>query len=208
MTLAVRVREDRVGVRVEPVEHLRDRRDELDRVGLEAGDDAPPGTPSPSRTRRWRRCVESGRSISGRIGISFASTVSSVIAVPVTQSCLPLVDAGLDRRDLVLGGLVERARPAAWIRATDGSTNRVVAGDRRLTSDPTARTAAISGRRDPGDRDGVRRRGDEDRGEAEVDQGEDARPTPASRSPGSGRTGRRTCRRSPRACSTARSRPA
>ena len=29
-----------------------------------------------------------GRSISGRIGMSLASTVSSVMEVPVTQSCL------------------------------------------------------------------------------------------------------------------------
>ena len=47
---------------------------------------APPGTPSPSRTRRPARRVDSGRAISGRIGISLASTVSSVIDVPATQS--------------------------------------------------------------------------------------------------------------------------
>ena len=53
--------------------------------------------------------LESGRSISGRIGISLASTVSRVIAVPVTNSCLPLVLAGLDGGDLVLPGLEQGA---------------------------------------------------------------------------------------------------
>ena len=35
--------------------------------------------------------VDSGRSMSGRTGMSFASTVSSVIDVPVTQSSWALI---------------------------------------------------------------------------------------------------------------------
>ena len=47
---------------------------------------------------------DSGLAMSGRIGISLASTVRRVIDVPATQSSRVVVAlAGLDRRDLVLG---------------------------------------------------------------------------------------------------------
>ena len=56
--VAVRVREDRARVGVEVAEHQRDRRDELDRVGLEAGDQRRRGRRSPSRTRRSARVFD------------------------------------------------------------------------------------------------------------------------------------------------------
>ncbi len=57
-----------------------------------------------------RALVESGRSISGRIGMSFASTVSRVIEVPVTHSSgYPLTLPAVHGRDLVLPARVQLA---------------------------------------------------------------------------------------------------
>ena len=70
--------------------------------------DARKADPIPNATTR--ACVEAGRAMSGRTGISLASTVSSVIDVPATQSSGVERDlAGLDRGDLVLGRVEDLA---------------------------------------------------------------------------------------------------
>ena len=67
---------------------------------------------------------ESGRRMSGRIGMSFASTVSRVIDVPVTHSCFDplIVPAWTDAISSSVAPTI--VPPARSIRATLGSMNR------------------------------------------------------------------------------------
>ena len=160
----------------------------------------------PERHDRGASSTRAGR-ISGRIGISLASTVSRVIAVPVTQSCLcRLVAPGLDRCDLVLG------------RSGSGPARALDARDRRVDERPRRRR----GRRRWRPRRRARprrshaparrvagpppqRQGDGQRGVHERDHADGVRRPDRA---GSRRTGRRTSRRSRPTVFAARSRPA
>ena len=143
---------------------------------------------------------DSGRRISGRIGMSFASTVSSVIDVPVTHSSSGDDLARLDRRDLVLR-LAKIVPPAFRARAPRPGRRRS-----RASIDPTTiarpTTAAPSRRSRPrGPVDPSRRRQTSTSAVSDVDRAPGRRPRSASRRAGSRRTGSRTSRRSLRRCS-------
>ena len=81
----VRVGEDRLGVVVVEAEHVGHGRHELDHVRPQAADERGPER-GPHAEGDDERSFASGRAMSGRIGISFASTVSRVIDVPATHS--------------------------------------------------------------------------------------------------------------------------